>query len=475
MTAVAAQNKALGKYRPIAELGRGGMAVVYLAASQGPRGFLKLVVVKELKEELAGDLDFTGMFVDEARIAARLNHPNIVQTYEVVEEEDKFFLVMEYLEGQAFSAVRTRLSKLGSLTRDHQLRVIVDMLEGLHYAHELTDYDGKPLSLVHRDVSPHNVFVTYAGEVKLVDFGIAKAADSSSHTKTGVIKGKISYMAPEQAFAKKVDRRADIFSAGVMLWEALSGRRMWKGMPDAAIIHHLSLGTIPKIEDEAADVPPELVNVCTRALAANPDERYATAADMKRDLDAYLRALPSPPTAREFGAMLSQAFSTERARITGVIEETMKSQRAITNGGFRVEGLPKLAPDSMGKIRSAPPPVVDPTISERRAYGATQGPDGEREGGPSTRTLVILGVLLVVVGAGLTTALMVPWGKGTPTPAPSATTSAPTATAPASTTAPPPTPTASAPPGATTGGAVRPVVPTATVVPAPGRSINRTR
>ena len=467
MTAVASQDKALGKYRPIAELGRGGMAVVYLAASQGPRGFLKLVVVKELKEELAGDLDFTGMFVDEARIAARLNHPNIVQTYEVVEDADRFFLVMEYLEGQAFSAIRTRLSKLGSLTRDHQIRVIVDMLNGLHYAHELTDYDGKPLMLVHRDVSPHNVFVTYGGEVKLVDFGIAKAADSSSHTKTGVIKGKISYMAPEQAFAKKVDRRADLFSAGVMLWEAISGRRMWKGMPDAAIIHHLSIGTIPKVDEEGVDVPRELVYVCSRALAADPDARYSTAAEMKADLDAYLDTLPTRPTARDFGAMISQAFTTERARSASVIEEQMTAQRAsvsksITGGGFRVEGLPKI-PEA-GVAHSLTPPPAE--ASERRAVAR---PDEEEDSGPSTKTLVIIGLLLVIVGAAVTTAIMVSIGNGNAQPAPTIAPSATSAPPPATSTAPAATTTPSA-----TQGTTAPALPTATTPP-PGRTINRNR
>lgn len=467
MTAVAAHNKALGKYRPIAELGRGGMAVVYLATSQGPRGFMKLVVVKELKEELAGDADFTGMFVDEARIAARLNHPNIVQTYEVVEDGDRFFLVMEYLEGQAFSAVRTRLSKVGSLTRDHQVRVVVDMLEGLEYAHELEDYDGKPLELVHRDVSPHNVFVTYAGEVKLVDFGIAKAADSSSHTKTGVIKGKISYMAPEQAFARKVDRRADIFSAGVILWEALCGRRMWKGMPDAAIIHHLSLGTIPKIEDEVPDLPPELARISAKSLAADPDERYATAAAMKADLDAYLDALPARPSPREFGATVTQAFATERARIHSIVEQQMREQRAVTNGGFRVDGLPKLPEASTAQSLRPAPFVVETTMSERMAMGGTVPPE-ERDGGPSLRTLVILGVLLVVLGAGLTTALMIPWGTPTPAATPSVTATAPP---------PPSTSTTPIDPALPASAAPSTTKPTATGAPptTTGRSINRTR
>ena len=425
------QGRTLGKYRPIAELGRGGMAVVYLAASQGPRGFLKLVVVKELKEELAGDADFTGMFVDEARIAARLNHPNIVQTYEVVEEEgDTFFLIMEYLEGQAFSAVRTRLAKLGELTRDHQIRVIVDMLEGLHYAHELTDYEGHPMNMVHRDVSPHNVFVTYTGEVKLVDFGIAKASDSSSHTKTGVIKGKISYMAPEQAFGLKVDRRADIFSAGVILWEAVTSRRLWKGMPDAAIIHHLSTGTIPKPTEFALDLPANLVAICEKALAPKPEDRYSTALEMKRDLDVYLDTLMVRPTTRDFGAMVSQAFTAERTRITGLIEEQMREQKAIS-----VANLPKIPvvnPNaSITPPRVAPEPSGAMSLSGQMVVGGSVQPslpaEEPEDEGWSTRALALGAVALVLVGAATTTAIMVPWGKS---PGATGTGSAPVASAP---------------------------------------------
>ncbi len=160
------------------------MAIVYLAASLGPRGFSKLVVVKELKEEFSTDAEFATMFVDEARLAARVNHPNIVQTYEVEEQQNHFFIVMEYLEGPPLSQVRSRLARLGAQLRDHQVRVLCDVLDALHHAHELADYDGTPLKVVHRDVSPHNIIITYAGDAKLVDFGIAKAADSSSQTTT---------------------------------------------------------------------------------------------------------------------------------------------------------------------------------------------------------------------------------------------------------------------------------------------------
>ncbi len=404
--------RSLGKYHPIAELGRGGMATVYLAASRGPRGFTKLVVIKELKDDLAYDPEFSGMFVDEARLAARLSHPNIVQTNEVVEEEGHFYIVMEWLEGQALSAVRTRLSRLGQLTREHQLRVLVDMLEGLHHAHELRDYDGTPLHVVHRDVSPHNVFVTYNGAVKLVDFGIAKTADSSSQTRTGVIKGKVAYMAPEQAFGEKVDRRADVFSAGVILWEALTGRRMWKGMPEAAIIHRLSTGDLPRVTDGGAPpAPGNLQAVVERALAKRPEDRYPTALAMKQDLEAYLAALRERPTARAFGGMVAQAFSEERARIAALVEEQMRPQRTT-----RPDELPRVA--SPG-VASVPPPAPEPgtgSASGALAVGATvrppaPGPDADDDEGPSVRTLTLAGIGLVLLGAAATTVFMAPWSR----------------------------------------------------------------
>jgi serine/threonine protein kinase len=244
-----------GKYRPIAILGRGGMATVYLATASGPGGFTKLVVIKELKPELAEEADFRSMFLEEARLAARLNHPNIVQTFEVVDDENVQFIVMEYLEGQSLRGLRGKVGALGDAMVAGQARIVADMLAGLHAAHELTDFDGQPLRVVHRDVSPHNVFVTYDGEVKLVDFGIAKAVDSSARTSTGAVKGKLAYMPPEQAFGLGVDRRADVFAAGVVLWEAATGKRLWEGLTEPGVLHRLSKGEIPRVRDVAPNAP----------------------------------------------------------------------------------------------------------------------------------------------------------------------------------------------------------------------------
>ena len=194
--------ESIGKYRVIAKLGQGGMARVLLAAAAGPAGFNKLMVVKELREELAAEPEFLTMFLDEARLAARLNHPNVVTTYEVVTEGDRHYIAMDYLDGQPLNRLLHRIS-YSEMPLDVHLRIICDALEGLHYAHTVADFDGSPLNVVHRDVSPHNIFVTYDGQVKLVDFGVAKAAGAAAQTQTGVFKGKIRYMAPEQARSRE--------------------------------------------------------------------------------------------------------------------------------------------------------------------------------------------------------------------------------------------------------------------------------
>src|SRR5271170_1756872 len=261
----APEQPALRKYRLIAEIGRGGMADVFLAVVQGPAGFNKLVVIKKTRPELAQDPEFLAMFLDEARLAARLNHPNVVQTTEVGQDGERYFIAMEYLDGQPLNRIRARAP--AAFTTPMQVRVLADTLAGLHHAHELCDFDGTQLGVVHRDATPQNVFVTYDGLVKVVDFGIAKAVDSSSETRTGVVKGKVTYMAPEQARGERVDRRADIFAAGVMLWEGVAGRRMWKGIPELTVVHELINGKLPSIREAVPEVSDGLAKICERATA----------------------------------------------------------------------------------------------------------------------------------------------------------------------------------------------------------------
>lgn len=331
-----------GKYRVIAKLGQGGMATVYLAVDQGPAGFNKLKVVKCLRPSMATEneehlseqarseqaREEQRMFLDEIRLTALLNHRNIVQAYEVGQEGSTYFLVMEYLDGQPLRAVQSRAKKReGGLKLPLQLRVLADVLNGLHHAHELTSHDGTPLRIVHRDVSPSNVFVTYDGSIKLVDFGIAKASISSAETRTEIIKGKVAYMAPEQLKSALVDRRTDIFQVGIMLWEVATGLRYWRGLSDLQIIHRLGTGDLPPIEGEGANIDPELARICGLAMAVKQDDRYPTAEAFRRDIEAYLEQSGQRTSAEDVGAYVSRLFVDKRTETRAVIDAELKRSR----------------------------------------------------------------------------------------------------------------------------------------------------
>jgi eukaryotic-like serine/threonine-protein kinase len=315
-----------GKFRDIVELGKGGMGDVFLTVASGPAGFNKLLVVKRLRQSLAGDPEFLRMFLNEARLAARLNHPNIVHTYEVGFDGSRHYIAMEYLEGQSLQRLIRRAGATGDLSLEMHLRVLADALAGLHYAHELTDYDGTPLDIVHRDVSPANIFVLYDGQVKIVDFGIAKTANSGE-TKAGVFKGKIQYVSPEQYTGGPLDRRADIYSAGVVLWEAATRRRMWKDVGDLTVMHRVGTGDIPRPSSVDSQVPAQLEAICMKALAPRKEDRYATAAALQADIEDFLQDLGSRVSAREVGSLTAQTFAEDRAHVKVLIEDQLRLVR----------------------------------------------------------------------------------------------------------------------------------------------------
>lgn len=329
----------LGKYQLVAEIARGGMGIVYLAVAHGPARFSKLVVVKELKPELVEDPQFLEMFQEEARLAARLSHPNIVQTHEVGNEGNRHYLVMDYLDGVTLARLLRR--KNSFFTRDMHLRVICEMLDGLHYAHTLTDFDGSPLGIVHRDVSPQNVFLTYDGQAKLVDFGIAKALDSNIETRTGMLKGKPAYMAPEQ-IGGDIDPRSDVFAAGVMIWEAVAGQRMWHKKSDVEVLTRIIKGEMPLLADVAPDAPPALISICNRAITKDRETRFTSAAELRAELDAFLRENAPAVTMREVGAVVAEVFTAERTTTRSTIEAHLS--RLKSGAETTLEKLPSLRP-----------------------------------------------------------------------------------------------------------------------------------
>ena len=291
------------------------MARVLLAMRDGRAGFRKLFVIKQLRPDLLEEPEFVAMFLDEARLAALLNHPNVVQTHEIVEDDGECAIAMEYLEGQSLSRLHRRVTREGFPLPLH-IYILTEALAGLQHAHNLSDLSGAPLNVVHRDVSPGNVFITYDGQVKLLDFGIAKAHGATTQTRVGGVKGKLQYMAPEQARSEKLDCRADLFSVGILLWEALARRPLVpRGQPSAVMLNDRISGNWTPIAELAPDAPPELIAACEKAMAMDPADRFADAGEFRRALVAWLDSSGATTAREELGGLVARRFQQERAQL----------------------------------------------------------------------------------------------------------------------------------------------------------------
>ena len=367
--------QSFGKYTLIAKIGHGGMAEVFLAAAKGPAGFTKLSVVKRLHPHLEEEPALVGMFLDEARLAARLNHPNVVQTFDVGDVDGLHYLAMEYLEGQSLARLLKRVSR-----SDEQVplgmacRIFIEALHGLEYAHSLEDYDGTPLSVVHRDISPGNLFLTYEGQVKVLDFGIAKAGTQLTETRAGQVKGKFAYIAPEQARAGSHDHRADLWSLGVVMWEVFAGRRLFKGDSEISTLNNALRSDIVQL-DHAVDVPQELSDIVGRALQRDPDERYRSAQELREDLDAFTRHEGLHSTRGELGAFLAGYFDKDR-----------DEQRAILKA--------HMAGELQGQVLT---PV--PSGGSGSHSGVVTHPPAQQRQGPGRWAIALVFLLAALVGA----------------------------------------------------------------------------
>ncbi len=288
----------IGRYVLYSEIAAGGMATVHLGRLLGPGGFSRTVAIKRLHPQFAKDPEFVSMFLDEARLAGRIRHPNVASVLDVVALEGELFLVMEYVLGESLShLLRSAVERDQNVPLPIAVGIVSGALRGLHAAHEATSESGELLSLVHRDVSPHNVLVGTDGVPRVVDFGVAKAANRAQTTRQGQLKGKLSYMSPEQVRRHPIDRRTDVYAAAVVMWETVVGRRLFYGEDTAAIVNEILNGTVPSTSEYREGVPSALEEVIQRGLARDLAERYASARDMALALEDAL----APASAAKIG------------------------------------------------------------------------------------------------------------------------------------------------------------------------------
>ena len=297
----------LGRYEILRPLARGGMAELFLARATGIQGFEKLVVLKRILLEMAGDAEYVAMFLEEARLAAGLHHSNIVQIYDIGEDEVAPFFAMEYLHGEDVRTLLRAAQLRGErVPVEHALSIVIGVAAGLHHAHEKRDGDGRPLGIVHRDVTPHNVAVTFDGGVKLLDFGVAKTRRRISATRHGTLKGKLGYMSPEQCRGDELDRRSDVFAVAILLWELLAGRRLYGGRSDFGIMKSIVETDAPRPSLVWHDCPPELEAIVMRGLRREREARYQTAEELQLALEAFARERRLPVSNAGLGHYLRQ-------------------------------------------------------------------------------------------------------------------------------------------------------------------------
>jgi serine/threonine protein kinase len=305
----------LGKFTLLEQIGEGGMARIYLARAHGIGGFEKLVVVKQILPRLAEDAEFIARFFQEARLAATLDHPNIAAVYDVDSDHDAYFYSMEYVRGRDLQKVLRRAKQSERvLSLDEILAIVAPLCAGLHHAHTRAGADGRPLGIVHRDVSPSNVLISFEGAVKLADFGVAKARTGMVSTVAGTLRGKIAYMSPEQCRGEALDRRSDVYSVGVLMWEMLTSHRLHQGESELGIVRQIAERSSPSPRAHRPDIPDALEAIVARALALEPAQRYASAHALQADLEEHARTTGLALSARTTAALMRELFGDEAHR-----------------------------------------------------------------------------------------------------------------------------------------------------------------
>jgi serine/threonine protein kinase len=412
--------RSIGRYTLFDKIGRGGMADIFLARAESDLGASRLLVIKQILPHLAASREFSELLITEAKLAARLDHANIVQVHDLGRADGHLYIAMQYVEGFDLTELLRRCSRTKTaLPVQYSLLVIGEVLRGLDYAHRRETDDGKPLGIVHRDVSPSNVLISFEGEVKLCDFGIARANDVIDTVSDDAIRGKAGYMSPEQAKGNALDARADVFAIGIVLWELMAGRRLYKlgAEPGVTLLEQARAAHIPDLPTRGLPNEEELFAIVGKALAQNPDERYTSAQAMLRDLERYVARSKLIASPIRFGEWLTERFGEEIIQQRRARERAVK---ALEQGPLSVvEAIePPPASGVPISISSDPPPSANPSAPDdregvppaeapasARAPSVPSVPGSSREMFKTVRDesqsmpwLIILAIVFVVIG-----------------------------------------------------------------------------
>lgn len=446
----------LGRYELLTPIAQGGMASVWAARQSGSHGFRKTVAMKTMLPALSEDPQFERMFLAEARLAMRMHHPNVVEILDLGEQEGLLYLVMEWIDGEPLSSLmKTVEASTGApMARRIGAHICLKACLGLHAAHEVTDDEDRPVGIVHRDVSPQNIMVTYDGHVKVVDFGVAKSQSEGGMTATGQFKGKVPYMSPEQAESRAMDRRTDIFAMGTLLYRVTVGAHPFAGPNDLATLHNILHKPPAPIRDKAPDFPTELESIILRCLARDPNDRFSTMEELVSALESTSSSLGPPVSETELAALVKTTLGERRKERRGAMREAAK---ALGWAVATSESHPRVSlslPNGSFAALQQTPSMLTPTGPSTNSALLLPGHDSvptktKGSGAPATkagsRRIAISVMLGISAGAGVIAALILFGGQG-PTPAPT-TSSAQTAGAPSQTaivtaivtaTAPPP-------------------------------------
>jgi eukaryotic-like serine/threonine-protein kinase len=447
----------LDRYELVAELASGGMATVFLGRILGAGGFQRFVAIKRLHPHLASEQEFVEMFLDEARLAASIHHPNVVPILEVGTSDRGYYLVMEYIEGDTLARLLARAAtSRNRIPIPIVIRIVLDTLAGLHAAHELKDDNDHHLNLVHRDVSPQNILVGINGTARITDFGVARAATRLSSTRSGQLKGKLAYMAPEQARGGQIDRRADLFAVGTVLWEVLADKRLFKGEGEADTLNRVLFEPIPKLRDINPEIEVALEVVTMKSLDRDPEKRFPTAAVFADELEKAARASSSIASVREVAdyvqKVLGQDIGQQREAVRAWLAQSEPSRTELDDRDIivGVGGAPVTTASSSAV--SIPPKTISPAMpSSGLLSEITRARRKRRDrilwGGAAVSVLIVGGILVGLPRHDGTEALSGAGSSSATPPAASIHAASPAPT-PAPTPVPAPTVTAVPPPTA---------------------------